>query len=334
MDLKHLDISGISKAASRNNFALQTGQSDGSKASAAQVPKYEFKDSNSGLEDAKLYKSALDENIEYRYSEAEDVMTADDGQEFQAKLVEILPKSRRPDFQWIKKEIGCDIAIHKQIRIENVKCVHDYVIVSESEQKLVIALLTEKPQALAQASALTKDQLLSLAAAAEALSEEQLLFHEFELSADTVFVLSNLRVILVVNQLPVLSNDSSSPISQDECEDIIIAKIISYIRQSTKQVQMLKKLKPEMSFEDLTACISKFYQAEGAQSSLLGVTMKEFTDLGEIKDSEKVGISQLDEINELAFTDRDCSQLSRISREFMVNNSNKRIRKVPDDAVD
>ena len=54
---------------------------------------------------------------------------------------------------------------------------------------------------------------------------------------------------------------------------------------------MLKKLKPEMSFEDLTACISKFYQAEGAQSSLLGVTMKEFTDLGEIKDSEKVGIS-------------------------------------------
>ena len=162
---------------------------------------------------------------------------------------------------------------------------------SKNEQKLVIALLTEKPQALAQASALTKDQLLSLTATAEALSKQQLLFHEFELSARTVFVLSNLRVILVINQLPVLCNDSSSPISQDECEDIIIAKIINYIQKNTKQVQMLKKLKPEMSFEELAACISKFYQAEGAQSSLLGVTVKEFTDLGEIKDSEKVGIS-------------------------------------------
>jgi hypothetical protein len=77
-----------------------------------------------------------------------------------------------------------------------------------------------------------------------------------------------------------------------------------------------------MSFEEVTACISKFYQGDRAQSSLLGVTGKDFTDLGEVKESEQVGISQLDEINELAmFTERDCSQLSMISRDFMVNKS-------------
>lgn len=77
-----------------------------------------------------------------------------------------------------------------------------------------------------------------------------------------------------------------------------------------------------MSFEEVMACISKFYQGDRAQSSLLGITGKDFTDLGEVKESEQVGISQLDEINELAlFTERDCSQLSMISREFMVNKS-------------
>lgn len=60
MDLKHLDISEISKAASRNNFALQTGQSDVSRGSQGPARKYEFKHVDSGLEDDKLYKSALD----------------------------------------------------------------------------------------------------------------------------------------------------------------------------------------------------------------------------------------------------------------------------------
>jgi hypothetical protein len=126
-------------------------------------------------------------------------MTADEGQAFQVRLVEILPKSKQPGLARIKKEIECDIAIHRQMQIENVKCVHDYIIVNETEQKLVVALLTAKPQALVQTSALNKDQLLSLTTTAQALSEGQLLFHEFELSADTIFVLSNLRVILVVN---------------------------------------------------------------------------------------------------------------------------------------
>jgi|TARA_B110000285_G_C14751070_1_gene435200 hypothetical protein len=80
-----------------------------------------------------------------------------------------------------------------------------------------------------------------------------------------------------------------------------------------------------MSFEEVAASISKFYQGERAQSSLLGITGRDFTDLGEVKESEQVGvsgISQLDEINELAmFTERDCSQLSMISRDFMVNKS-------------
>lgn len=72
---------------------------------------------------------------------------------------------------------------------------------------------------------------------------------------------------------------------------------------------------------------------------MLGITGKDFTDLGEVKESEQVGISQLDEINELAlFTERDCSQLSMISREFMINkskdNSKKKIKKVPDDILD
>lgn len=55
MDLKHLDISGISRAASRNNFALQTGQSDVSRGSQGLARKYEFKHIRSGLEDAKSY---------------------------------------------------------------------------------------------------------------------------------------------------------------------------------------------------------------------------------------------------------------------------------------
>lgn len=157
-------------------------------------------------------------------------MTANDGQASQARLVEIQPKSKQPGLVRIKKEIECDIAIHRQIQIENVKCVHDYIIVNETEQKLVVALLTTKPQALVQASPLNKDQLLSLTTTAQALSEGQLLFHEFELSADTVFALSNLRLVLIVNQLPVLSNDHPAPVTQDECEDIIITKIINYIK--------------------------------------------------------------------------------------------------------
>lgn len=161
-------------------------------------------------------------------------MAANDGQASQARLVEILPKSKQPGLARIKKEIECDIAIHRQMQIENVKCVHDYIVVDETEQKLVVALLTAKPQALVHSSPLNKDQLLSLTTTAQALSEEQLLFHEFELSADTVFVLSNLRVILVINQLPVLSNDHPAPVTQDECEDIIITKIINYIRKNTK----------------------------------------------------------------------------------------------------
>lgn len=55
MDLKHLDISGISGAASRNNFALRTGQSDASRGSQGPARKYEFKHIHSGLEDAKSY---------------------------------------------------------------------------------------------------------------------------------------------------------------------------------------------------------------------------------------------------------------------------------------
>ena len=161
-------------------------------------------------------------------------MTANDGQASQARLVEIQPKSKQPGLARIKKEIECDIAIHRQMQIENVTCVHDYIIVNETEQKLVVALLTAQPQALAQTSPLNKDQLLSLTTTAQALSEGQLLFHEFELSADTVFVLSNLRVVLVVNQLPVLSNDYPAPVTQDECEDIVITKIITYIKENAK----------------------------------------------------------------------------------------------------
>lgn len=53
----------------------------------------------------------------------------------------------------------------------------------------------------------------------------------------------------------------------------------------------MKKVKADFSFDQIRKCVEVNYQGERVKQSGLGTTQKDFTDLGEIKDSEVAGIS-------------------------------------------
>lgn len=102
------------------------------------------------------------------------------------------------------------------------------LVTRECETELEICLVYQQHPELVALATLNKDQLLSLVSLLQSISRNVLLFCEFEISPDHIYVSTDTQCHLFLSTLPILQSLERAECAQDsnQCLDVIIQNLV------------------------------------------------------------------------------------------------------------